>query len=391
MRSHPTIKRPSGLQHVLIALAVWVAGLSALSAAARADILIGLAAPGSGREQGTGYAMRRAAEAAIGNLNAQGGVLGEMLALVVADDQCSDAGAAAAAQAFVQKRVALVIGHPCARSALAAAQVYGPAGMLFIAPATRHPALTEKRAGKTIFRLSGRDDQQASAAAAWLMLRPGTGPFAVVHDKTAYSRGLATGIAAALVAKAQAPPLDLPITAGQNDYGSVIAKLKDVRPRAVFFAGYPSEADIIVTALRAAGVTAAVLGSDSLATAEFTQQRAARDAGVQVLSRFDPSVDFISMLGDGHASAAAAFDPAWSAPQTAGARHTVQAIFSWAAAAQRAASSAPEKVSHELEVTQPAMPAGTVAFSDRGDARVVSFYEVCWNGKTWVSGEAPRD
>jgi branched-chain amino acid transport system substrate-binding protein len=351
------------------------------AAAAHAEIVIGLAAPASGREQKAGDVMRQVAERAIADINSKGGILGEQLTLVTLDDQCTNDGAIAAANTLIQKKVKLVIGHPCARAALAAAQVYGPAGVVFIAPATRHPALTDKRAGKTIFRLSGRDDQQAASATAWLTGQPGTGPIAIVHDKTAYSRGLATGVAAALVAKAQPAPLALPITAGENVYAPIIAKLKEAKPRAVFFAGYPAEADIIVSALRAAGVDVPVLGSDSLATQEFTTQRAAKDAAVQVLARFRPS-------GAGSSTGDQPYDKlldaTWGQPLSASALNTAEAIFTWADAAVRAASVSAERVGPELAATANQSKPGIATFDEKGDARTASFYPVRWSGTQWV-------
>lgn len=362
-----------------------IAATLASASLAHAEILIGLAAPTSGREQKAGDAMRQVAQQAVADLNAKGGVLGEMITLVALDDQCSDAGAVAAANAFVQKQVKLVIGHPCARAALAAAQVYGPAGIVFIAPATRHPALTDKRAGKTIFRLSGRDDQQATTAAAWLMAQTGLGTVAIIHDKTAYSRGLAAGVAAALVSKGQPPPLDFPFTAGENVYAPVIAKLKELKPKAVFFAGYPSEADIIVTALRAAGLSVPVLGSDSLATQEFTTQHAANDPTVQVLARFRPPPTPSPQMADASAAPSATLiDAAWSPALKTQAQQTAQAIYTWAEAARRASSLAAEKIGPELANPLAAAPSGTVSFDDKGDARVASFFAVRWSGKEWV-------
>jgi branched-chain amino acid transport system substrate-binding protein len=370
--------------------ALLVSALVTGAAPAHAEILIGLAAPSSGREQKAGEAMRQAAEQAISELNLKGGVKGERLALTVLDDVCTSDGAVAAANSFIQKRVRLVIGHPCARAALAAAQVYGPAGVIFIAPATRHPALTDKRAGKTIFRLSGRDDQQAANAAAWLLEQPGTGPFALIHDKTAYSRGLAAGVMAALVAKVLPAPLDFPITAGENVYAPVIAKLKLSPPRAVFFAGYPAEADIIVSALRAAGITAPVLGSDSLATAEFTTQRAASDPAVQVLTRYRSGLDE-NMAAQTTGVASTNRD---SGSVAAAREHTYAAIVSWADAAQRAVSFEADKISSELARASAVAlaPPDTgphasmlISFDEKGDARIPSFFPARWTGSQWVA------
>ena len=375
IRRSPHLLRP--------AFATAMAALTYVTVPAHADIYVGLAAPASGREQKTGSAMHMAAEQAIADLNAQGGVLGQRVALVTADDLCSDAGAIAAANGFVEKSVKLVVGHPCARAALAAAQIYGTAGLMFIATATRHPALTDKRAGKTIFRLSGRDDEQAPTAAAWLLAQADTGPIAIVHDKTSYSRGLAAGVSAALVGKGQPAPLALPITAGENDYEAVIAKLKDAKPRALFFAGYPAEAGIIVSAVRSAGLTMPVLGSDSLATQEFTAQRASRDQSMAVLARYRPASGDTPQSERSAATRIAA--TTLSPPALASAQYTREAIQAWAAATISAASASADAVA-PLLAAQPATPqTSAVLFNEKGDARVASFYAVRWNGKNWVA------
>ena len=377
----PIHRSPSALK--LLSCSGIFAGLIAIASPAQAEIVVGLAIPASGREQATGAALRTAAERAIAELNAAGGVLGETVKLAVVDDLCSDAGAISAANAFMRARAKLVTGHPCTKAALAAAQVYGPAGMLFIATATRHPALTDKRAGKTIFRLSGRDDQQAVDAANWLLAQSGTGPIAIVLDKTAYSRGLATGAAAALVAKTQPPPLDFPITAGENVYAPVIAKLKELKPRAVFFAGYPAEANIVVTALRDAGLTQPVLGSDSLATPEFTLQSAASDPAVRVLARSGQYPGSVALNLPGNLDSAKYIDTA-SPPSAIGpALQTAEAIFTWAAACARASSIESAKISENLAT--PNTGPGIIVFNEKGDARVSSFIAVQWSGKDWQS------
>ncbi len=337
---------------------------------ATAATLIGVAGPANGREQGIADAIRQAAEAAINEINGKGGVLGEPLELIVLDDACTEGGAAAAAQTFIQKQVRLVVGHPCAKAALAAAGLYGPAGIVFIATVSRHPRLTDKRAGKTIFRLAGRDDRQGAVAADWLSAQPGSGPIAVVHDKTSYSRTLAAAVSTALVAKSQPAPLDLPIVASENDYAPAIKALTAAKPRAIFFAGYPAEANIIVTAARSAGLTAPVLGSESLATADFARQPAAKDTSVTVLTRYPPVGG--DVVSDTVLRNEAMRDAASSA--------TGEAIRIWAKAVARSGNTASEPVSAALVAADPP----NESFETNGDARVPSFFPVFWNGSRWA-------
>jgi branched-chain amino acid transport system substrate-binding protein len=355
----------------VLMLAFWLAS-QALAQTPTAQTLIGVAGPSYGREQSVAEAIKLAAELTIKDINGKGGVLGEQLALVVLDDACTEGGAAAAAQTFIQRKVRLVVGHPCAKSALTAAGLYGPAGVVFIATSSRHPRLTEKRAGKTIFRLAGRDDRQGAVAADWLIAQPGTGPIAVVHDKTSYSRTLAAAVAAGLVAKSQPAPLDLPITASENDYAATIKVLVDAKPRAIFFAGYLAEANIVLTGVRAAGLAAPVLASESLATPEFTRQPIAKDPAVSVLSRFQPRGAADEPSGGRVIESKSVNDAATVA--------TKDAIRLWAEAAKRAGNSGSEPVSAALLSAADSGP----GFEPNGDARVPSFFAIYWNGSRWV-------
>jgi branched-chain amino acid transport system substrate-binding protein len=79
----------------------------------RADILIGFAAPLTGSYAWSGAWMERGVEAAVADLNASGGVLGEQIEVVTADDYCDGEQAVAAANALITRGVVAVFGHEC--------------------------------------------------------------------------------------------------------------------------------------------------------------------------------------------------------------------------------------------------------------------------------------
>jgi branched-chain amino acid transport system substrate-binding protein len=67
-------------------LAVGVVTFAAFGGPARADILIGLAGPITGKEAWLGEQFQRGAELAVADLNAAGGVLGQKVELITVDD-----------------------------------------------------------------------------------------------------------------------------------------------------------------------------------------------------------------------------------------------------------------------------------------------------------------
>jgi branched-chain amino acid transport system substrate-binding protein len=68
----------------------------ALGWSARADILIGMAGPITGKNAWFGEQLQRAADLAVADLNAAGGVLGQQVQLITADDFCDPEQAVAA-------------------------------------------------------------------------------------------------------------------------------------------------------------------------------------------------------------------------------------------------------------------------------------------------------
>ncbi|MDQ8697136.1 branched-chain amino acid ABC transporter substrate-binding protein [Hyphomicrobium sp. LHD-15] len=245
-----------------------------------AEVRVGLAAPFTGRMAATGLAMQRALEAAISDANAAGGVLGQRLVLSVEDDGCASATAQGAANTLLAGKPALVVGHPCSSAAIAARPLYGQAGVLLMAVGARHPDVTRLSSPAPLLRLAGRDDWQGEAAARWLLSHAPSRRVALVHDRTGYARALFDGAVAGLKAAGVDPVSLLPIIAGKPDYEEVALRLKEDRAEALFFAGYPDEAAIIVARLAALGLDVPVLGSDALATPEFA--RTAEKAGMRI-------------------------------------------------------------------------------------------------------------
>jgi branched-chain amino acid transport system substrate-binding protein len=351
---------------------------------ARAEIVIGLATADTGRNAETSGALKSTAEAALAKLNASGGVLGELLRLVTVDDSCTEAGGAAAAAELVRAGARLALGHPCDRAALSGAAVYAPAGVLFLATATRHAALTERRAGTTIYRLSGRDDRQGAAAGAWLASASPAGRIAIVQDRTAYARGLTAAVTAALAERALPAPVVFPIVAGEKAYAPVVTGIMDANAEAVFFAGYPAEATIILSGLRRAGSKARFLGSDSLATPDFTALPIARDPGVRLMLRPGLVGEPAQMERNLVDLAEATQVPVAANGDRLTPLMLEAAISIWAEAARRAGSTSALALISALDAGRFDMGSlGTVSFDEKGDARIPSFIAAAWTGSHW--------
>ena len=97
---------------------------------AGAEVLIGVAGPMTGKDAWFGEQMERGAAQAVADLNAKGGVLGQQVRLVTADDFCDPEQAVAAARKLVSDGVIFVAGHYCSGASIPASEIYEAAGVL---------------------------------------------------------------------------------------------------------------------------------------------------------------------------------------------------------------------------------------------------------------------
>jgi len=336
---------------------------------ANSDILVGVAAPANGSRA----EIRRAANVAAKRINAEGGVLGERITLIEADDGCSSEQGNKAAQSLVEHGVVVVIGHPCASAASAAGPIYADNNVVLLSM-TRHAALTEKRAGEMIFRIVGRDDRQGASAAAYLSRNFSGSPIAVVRDASRYARRIANDTHVALKEAGFTEVLSAAVWGGQKDYAKLVARLQAANTEALFFAGFPLEAGLLLRQMRAAGLTTAFVGSDTLAPSQFADTAGSAIFGTRILLTHNPA------RGPAAAGLKAILD---GRPPTGRFLTSFAAIEAWRAAVRRAGSIAPDAVSTALHEGTFETVLGHVSFAKNGDANVPAYDVVTWNTDAW--------
>jgi branched-chain amino acid transport system substrate-binding protein len=256
-----------------LALATAGAPLGVLGHSARAqDIKIAIVGPITGSNAAIGEQMTRGARMAVEDINAQGGVLGKKLALEIADDACDPKQAVAAANDVVGKGAVFVAGHYCSSSSIPASSVYHEAGVLQMTPASTNPALTDDAAKKgwnNVFRVCGRDDAQGAVAGKYLADHYKGKNVAIVHDKTAYGKGLADETKKAANQLGVKEVMYESINQGDKDFTALVSKMKQANIDAIYFGGYQTEAGLIVRQAHDQGLKAPLIGGDALVTEEF--------------------------------------------------------------------------------------------------------------------------
>ena len=263
-------------------------GIGAGAAKAQ-DTSIAVVGPITGSNAALGEQMTRGAKMAVADINAKGGVLGKKLNLILADDACDPKQAVAAANDVVGKKVVFVAGHYCSSSSIPASAVYNEAGVLQMTPASTNPALTDDAAKKgwnNVFRACGRDDVQGGTAGKYLADRFKGKRVAIVHDKTAYGKGIADETKKAMNAAGLNETMYEAITQGDKDFSALISKMKQANIDVIYYGGYQTEAGLIVRQARDQGLQAQLIGADALVTEEFW--KITGPAGEGTLMTFPP-------------------------------------------------------------------------------------------------------
>ena len=328
--------------------------------------------PMTGQYASFGQQMADGAKQAVADINAAGGVLGRQLSLEVGDDACDPKQAVAVANQMVQKGVIFVAGHWCSSSSIPASKVYEEEGILMISPGSTSPELTDK-GGDSVFRVCGRDDQQGIVAGKFIAEKFGDKKIAVLHDKTAYGKGLADETKKALEGAGVKPVLYEAFTAGEKDYTAVVSKLKQNGIEVLFIGGYHTEAGLIVRQMREQSMDTLLISGDALVSEEFWSITG--DAGEGTLMTFSPD----PRKDPAAAEVVKVFEEKKIEPEGY-VLLTYGAIQIWAEAMKRAGKDEIGAVIQELQEGEFDTVLGTISFNDKGDVTSKLYVMYKWEG-----------
>lgn len=351
-----------------------IAGLAlslAVAIDAHAEIVIGLAAPLSGSFAVLGEEMRIGAEKAVADINAAGGVNGETLVLEAMDDACDAKNADAVANQLAGKGAVLVVGHLCLGASIAGASVYAANRIVQISPATTFPKFTDERPGPGVFRLAGRDDQQAEVAGAFLAARFADKNVAIVDDNSAYGKGLADTTRQSMNRAGKKEVFTQAYQAGSDDFSDLVFRLKASGIDVLYIGGFHGDAALIARQMRDQGMATAVIGGDALMTEEFWHLAGEAGEGARMTFPPDPR------KGPSAADVVEEFRASGIEPEGY-VLNAYAAIEVWAGAAANAGTSAFDPVVAALASGRFPTVLGDVSFDAKGDANVPGFVFYEW-------------
>jgi branched-chain amino acid transport system substrate-binding protein len=356
-----------------LALAAAFTAVFVGTALAQSEIPIASIGPMTGSNATFGRQFRAGAEMAVADINAAGGVNGKKLRLIVEDDACDPKQAVAGANKLASQKVKFVAGHYCSGSSIPASKVYAEENIIQISPASTAEKFTDERAGPTIFRVCGRDDQQGGVAGAYLLEKFAGKKIAFIHDKSAYGKGLADETKRTVNAKGVKEVLYEGYTAGEKDYAALVSKLKLAGTDVVYLGGYHTEAGLIVRQMREQGLQATMIAGDALLTSEFWQ--ISGNAGTGTMMTFAPDPRKSAAAGEViKRFQAKGIDPEGYV------LYTYAAIQTWAQAANTVKSEDAKLVAAEMQKATFKTVIGDFQFDKKGDPSLTPYKIYQWQG-----------
>lgn len=224
-------------------------------------VKIGLMAPLTGSWASEGQGMKKIVELLAEQQNAKGGVLGKKIEVVTEDDGGDPRTASLAAQRLTTKGVTAVVGTYGSAVTEASQNIYDEAGIPQIANGSTAIRLTEK-GFKKFFRTAPRDDEQGRMAAQTIE-KLGFKKVAILHDSSAYAKGLADETNALLKKKGTEVVFFDALTPKESDYTAILTKLKGANPDVVLFTGYYPEAGLLLKQKKGMNWNVPFIGGDA--------------------------------------------------------------------------------------------------------------------------------
>jgi branched-chain amino acid transport system substrate-binding protein len=349
-----------------------VLGLAAAMPAWAADIQIGTAGPITGSNATFGVQLKEGAEQAVADINAKGGVLGQKLVLNIGDDACDPKQAVSVANDFASKKVVFVAGHFCSSSSIPASKVYADEGILQITPASTNPKFTDEGSWNT-FRTCGRDDQQGAVAGAYIAKEYKGQKVAILHDNSAYGKGLADETKKAMNKAGMTEALYSAYTPGEKDYSAIVSRLKQAGVSLIYIGGYQTEIGLIKRQATQQGLNATVMGGDALVTSEYWQITGDTGEGTLMTFPSDPRIRPTA------AAVVKEFKDKGIDPEGY-VLYTYAAVQVWAEAAAKAGTIDPKKVAAMLKSGGPwDSVLGKIGYDKKGDILDSDYTMYIWH------------
>jgi branched-chain amino acid transport system substrate-binding protein len=347
-------------------------------------VKVGFNVPLTGFAAADGESALNGAKLAVNQANANGGINGKKIELVIYDDQASPKEAVPIANRLIEKDgVKVAVSGSYSGSTRAAAGVFQAAGIPYISAYAIHPGIT--RAGKYIFRTSFMGEVQGAAGALLIGQTMQIKRVVVITLKNDFGKSLAAGF------KAEAANFGIEIineyeySIPDRQFGPIVAKVRADKPDAIYASGYFFTAGPLVNQLRSGGVTVPVIGQEGYDSEQFIKIAGAASEGVIIttsLDRDSNSPETRSFITEYEKLTGNKVD------MVAASGHTALNVV--IAALRIAGTSNPKAIRNAIAQTQLNAATGHISFNTLGEVRKNVQVQIVRNGE-WHYHSEIRD
>lgn len=327
------------------------------------NVKIGFNVPLTGFAAADGKSALTGAELAVEQANAEGGINGKQIELVVYDDQASPKEAAPIATKLIEKDgVKVAISGSYSGSTRAAAGIFQEAGIPYISAYAVHPEIT--RAGNFVFRTSFVGEVQGRAGAKLIGGDMGKKRVVLITLKNDFGQSLANGFREAAGKFGIEIVNEYEYGMKDRQFGPIVSKVKSDAPDAIYASGYFFTAGPLVSQLRSGGVDVPVIGQEGYDSEKFIEIAGKASEGVIITTSLDrdsdtpETRDFI-----------AAFEKkaGYKADMVAASGHTATMVA--IAAMRKAGTEDPKAIRAAIAATSLKASTGTISFNELGEVR----------------------
>lgn len=263
-------------------------GTAAMPESASGEIFtLGLIGPLSGSSAVSGQILKNATVMAVDEINAEGGINGEIpIKLVAIDDEGVPATSVTAMQKLVeQDKVQAVIGAQASSCTLANMEITEAAHIPQITPASSNGAVTES-GNDYIYQLTATDELHMRNVMSYMTEEYGAEKFAILYESSDFGTG-GYKIAGTLCESYGLEMVDSEVyNAGDTDFSVALGKIKKAEPDFIIFWGYHTEVAMISRQMLQYGVEYPVVGQ-GFNSPELTKLGGKSINGIMISTAFD--------------------------------------------------------------------------------------------------------
>lgn len=255
-------------------------------------IRLGVILPLSGTSSLAGFEVRNGMTLALDEINGDGGALGRRLEFIFEDDESVPSRGVTAVRKLIERdRVAGLLGPYNSAVALPVAEVARAARVPIVSGGSTAASVTNANTpgDPWFFRAFPDSVEQASSSVEAVAKRLNLKRIAIVYENTPYGRSLTESF------EQLSPRFGLEVVAkemyaqGEQDFQSMLARLRTLRPDGVYMAGLIAEGASILRQAADVGLRTRFIGSGGMISDKLIELAQGAAEGLALSTAFEPT------------------------------------------------------------------------------------------------------